>query len=277
MFPAWILSGMEAKDDASQKDVWRKYAIDTSAAFASALMRSPELAAGNPIPRYEWAVIRTKRELARHSPKSKFRYRVAFVDSPAQLRDELHEPNRPINDLIPSDLRPAIALHGLGGAGKSRILQVLFSRIHDLGRKPILLNLKQYSLLGEEHPDTIVGAALKPLSVVDAILRVSSAPTVSRSDLHQLARRAGDVVVLVDGLNEIARDARLFLLDFLRSLLRTSRVRLLVTDRFGPSDDLAAFQRARVEPLELEFVRRTLQGRFSASRYKALSSATLRL
>src|SRR5574341_275727 len=75
-----------AKDDPTQKDVWRSYAIDASAAFASALLRSPELAAGNPLARYMSRVRRAKVAFTRNAPTVKFRYRIKFIDSPTQLR-----------------------------------------------------------------------------------------------------------------------------------------------------------------------------------------------
>jgi hypothetical protein len=114
----------------------------------------------------------------------------------------------------------------------------------DAGMCPVVLDLRKYAIEGR-HPQGAESSA----NLLADIMRVGSVPRRTPHELERLAKEAR-LTVLVDGLNEISREARTALIDYLANLRKEGTCYSLVTDRFGPPESFPGFSHATVDKLD---------------------------
>lgn len=251
------------KDATGSKDAWREYATQSSAAFALEVLSHLPAAEGQLAPQHMQEVMRVLRRFERESPQPTFVYKVSKAASYSQLRRGLFEAEAlDIETLLPDDAAPAILLHGGGGAGKTRICQLLVGLTVDDGRQPVLINLKRYRAGSPETERSFD---------FDDLLSDTTVPRRTHDELRRLARDVG-ITVIVDGLNEIGREERQELLAFLQGLHDDGTCFILATDRLGPEVVEETFIHHLVERLAPEAARSVYDEAFGDDGYAQLDA-----
>ena len=235
------------KDEPGKKDQWRRYAAEAAAAFVIELIQ--RFAAHTSV--LVGDHMRDCNRLAplfREGPRPTFPVTVSRAESYSQLRAEIYDhPHQNPTSLIPNDDTPAVALHGGGGTGKSRILKWIFATVLDDGYCPVLVDLKEYARnpANQIHSDD---------DLLEQILIVGTRPRRSVQELEKLAQERG-LVVIIDGLNEVSRQVRTTLIAFFQKLNKDgSKCYQLVSDRFGASDSIDHFSHWAADRLDSEAV-----------------------
>ncbi len=263
----------QEKDVLGKKDLWRVYAAEAAAAFTIALIRRFELQEESDLlSQHRQEVIRIAQNFERDIPKPSFTYKVSRSRSYAFLKEGVYDlRSQELSVLIPDAATPAIALHGGGGTGKTRIIKSLISRLIDAELCPVLVDLRRYSIECEGWQER---GGLG--SLIRDILLAGSIPRRTARELERLTKKAR-LVVLIDGLNEVPREARTILVDYFQGLRREGTCYLLVTDRFGPWEFSGTFSHAAVDKLDLNAVKAVFDSEFGAGSFEQLAERLRRI
>lgn len=240
-------AGNASKDSPEGKDAWRKYSAEAAAAFAVAFIRRFEHP-NKSMPLMSQFLSKcheSSEAIARSLPVPAFDHKVAWADSYSQLRlSRFSGFSTQMADLLPSDLKPDVALHGGGGGGKTTVLLGLFRSALDRGLLPIILDLKKYGS-SSSRPKTSASES----TLTNNVVSLGSIPKCTWSELQGLAS-TNKLLVMVDGLNEVPKETRAILVRDLISLRVLGQCYVLVTDRLAVSDSVETFQHARLEALD---------------------------
>jgi hypothetical protein len=269
--------GTAEKDARGQKDLWRTYAAEAAAAFTVGLIRRFELA--------DEAAVTHMREVRRVSalleaaaPVPKFEYTVRWGESYGALRAQerssgVHIRGSEPESLIPHAGRPLVALHGGGGTGKTRILQSLIPKLLKSDICPLLVDLKLYTRSLAAAQASV--ADTQP-EIVRHVLATASVPRRTVGEIERLVRDL-EVVVLIDGVNEVSARVRTAILDHFQLLRHRGQCYILAADRFGPLETLPTFSHAAVDRLGDDFVRDVLDRTLGRGTYETLDPALRRI
>jgi predicted alpha/beta hydrolase family esterase len=147
-----------------------------------------------------------------------------------------------------NDLR-RILIHAAGGSGKTAIMCAMSEEAVKNGQVVFFLDLKTWST-GETLSESF--------DIHDLVDSFSVAG--SFSDFHKALQTETDVVLLVDGLNEVYGPISETILKIIDKLIRDyRRLRVIVADRMNPHADIR-FIRGTVDPLAETEILRLLQG-----------------
>jgi nucleoside phosphorylase len=265
------------KDKVEEKDAWRKYSAQASAAFAVALIDEFDFETMPSLIEklfrdVENEVVKIFKE---DVPDYKFEYSVSLAESYTLLKQGLFKTEHmPITRLIPGAGRPTVILHGGGGAGKTNIVKRLVGMCFDNGLSPVFLDLKSY--VGKNKSDL---ESQNPDELVRNIIVNASIPSLKRLTIEELAEAEElKLVVIVDGLNEIPRAARNALGEYLISLhSENSTCYLLATDRLGSAEDTQVFTHYCVDDLDSNVVENAYDSIFGPGSFEALQTKTRKI
>lgn len=255
------------KDIASEKDLWRKYASQSAAAFTVSLIRRFELEYDALILEHMKEVKEVVRVFERDAPIPSFTYKISRAQTYSQLKTGAYEfSSQDPSVLIPNEALPAIVLHGGGGTGKTRIVHSLLAQVVASGDHPVLLDLRKYSVEGEQGKKSQDKDTL-----IEEIISAASIPRRTPREIERLAKE-GHLIIMIDGLNEVTREVRSVLVDYVRTLRKNGTCYLLVTDRFGTGDSLETFHHAVVDRLDPTEVRTLFNGVFGSGAFEHLDT-----
>ncbi len=233
------------KDEAGEKDSWRTYAAQAAAAFTVALIRRFELDYNALILEHMREVKSIAQVFERDAPRPLFTYKVSRAQTYSQLKAGAFDfISQDPSVLIPNDALPAIALHGGGGTGKTRIVHSLLAQVIDVGLHPVLLDFRKYSLESEQ------GQKIEDKDVlIQEIILAASVPRRMPKEIERLAQE-GRLVVIIDGLNEVAREVRSALVGYAGTAYAGhaapgSNQRLFPGGRQGADERLLRFRRTK--------------------------------
>jgi len=255
------------KDVVSKKDLWRPYASQSAAAFTVSLIGRFELEYDALILEHMREVKEVVRVFERDTPLPPFTYKVSRAQTYSQLKMGAYEfLSQNPSVLIPNGALPAIVLHGGGGTGKTRIVHSLLAQVVASGDHPVLLDLRKYSVEGEQGKKSQDKDTL-----IEDILSAASVPRRTPREIERLAKE-GHLVIMIDGLNEVTREVRSALVDHVRALRKNGACYLLVTDRFGAGDSLETFHHAVVDRLDPTEVRTLFNEVFGTGAFEHLDA-----
>lgn len=235
-----------AKDATAVKDLWRDYACDAAAAFTAELISRFELPTGDLLDDHLASAEAAVREFNAAAPQPEFPYTLSLAGSQSALKREMFDEERaPLVRLMPNDAQRYIALHGGGGAGKTRLAWWVVRQALQAGLCPVLLDLRNYGIASGSPADDGEGGDPAEL---DRVVSANTIPRRTSRELRALAQETR-LFVVVDGFNEIPRELRTRLLDHLLGLGTVGECYVLVTTRPGLPDNLRQFHHVRVDKL----------------------------
>lgn len=250
---------------ASKGDLWRAYACQLSAGFLVTVIARYDRPGGDLLIRH----VRECEELAAEIkeddvPRPDFQYKIRTAASFSQLRHgTFYEGEKDRSALIPSARHQTVALYGGGGTGKSTVAQRLFCDVLKADDIPVLLDLKRFS---QEYIDGGDG------ETIDSIIQIASSPRRTAAEIEKLASQ-GDLVLLIDGANEVAKTALALLVSFCRELRRGPGCRSVWMNRMTPIEDLMPEPlHATVTAIPPEVAEKCFDDRFGQGKFRALSS-----
>jgi nucleoside phosphorylase len=279
--PCLVIKGVQDRSDSTkdalgEKDLWRRYACDAAAALTARVISKTVVAEPISVEHYRATVGSVVRRFGKAAPLPPFQFTANTAETYDRLRaGALRSENEGIDSLIPSDVTPLVALYGGGGAGKSTILRRLFSGIHAQVRSPVLIDLTEYkkrAASGKRSKQRRRRADGRGPGLVERVLEASM-PRLSKRQLEGVARRTGRLVLLLDGLNEVSREARNAILNYCLQLHRGMRAHVLVTDRFGSGEGLEAFLATAVNLLPANIVEAQYDEKFGRGTFGELDES----
>jgi nucleoside phosphorylase len=264
-------AGNASKDATGSKDSWRSYSVAAAASFAVAFLKRFEHP-NKSMPLMSQFLLRSRESseiIAKNMPSPTFSYKIAWADSYSQLRlSRFSGYSNQMADLLPTDLKPDIALHGGGGGGKTTVLRGLFRLALERGLLPIILDLKKYGS-GFKNP------RLQPSeeNLTSSVVSLGSIPKCTWSDLQNLAS-TNKLLVMVDGLNEVTKEVRATLIQHLVALRSLGECYILATDRLAVSDSVETFQHAKLEALDTGQTEAIIDAELGKGTFSKLGCAT---
>lgn len=246
-----VVKAVQDHADHAKGDTWRRYAIDCAAAFVVELVGRIHALHQSVLASYRDSVEEALDSLARDAPGPRFEYTLCGASSYEELRRGVCSKGHDIEDVLPGPAAPLMMLHGGAGAGKTQVVRRLAGICYDKGYSPVYLDLGRYAL--EASPDD---RSLEGQDLLEHVLALGLMPKMDASTLEGLAL-ATQLVLIIDGLNEVTAAVRDSLFEFVRGLRRGSKAKcyVLATDRLG-SGSPHEYRHFKVELLDANTVHR---------------------
>lgn len=172
--------------------------------------------------------------------------------------------------LSPSDLLNqsgwrALLLHAPGGSGKSTFVKTLATKAIEKQIITFLLDLSVGCQIGDLDDDDLIYLLLDECSIHGG-----------SSIFHSALQDESEVILIVDGLNEIYGDMSYRILKALEKMVRcNTSLRVVVADRMNPNEGIN-FMRATINPLTESEIRKVLPpsmlSNLSSAQWHLLSS-----
>jgi nucleoside phosphorylase len=262
--PFLVVKAVQDHGTSKKDDRWRAYAAQASAAFTLSLIRKFELKSAELFSEHKKEVMQYAHSFERDAPQPPFTYTVSRASSYSLLKEGIYElPSQDPISLIPNDDSPAIALHGGGGTGKSRIVRSLIGSFVDKDLYPIFLDLRRYT--ASKHDPN----GSDPITFIRDLL-TCAVPRRTCEELEHLVQQVR-LAVVIDGLNEVSSEKRVALVQYFQRMHKEGSCYMLVTDRFGPLEPLETFSHAAVDRLQPETVRTLFDVKFGAGSFEQLN------
>jgi nucleoside phosphorylase len=248
------------KDGRTTKDEWRAYACDASASFVVELIRRFDVPTTDLIETHITEATAAVRDFFHAAPGPAFSYTVSIAGTPSALKQEMFSQQAVgLEYAVPNDAQRFVALYGAGGAGKTRVAWWIVQRGLATGSCPVMLDLNSYAApIPGTMPDVL------------ANLLLATVPRRSASELTRLAAETR-LLFVIDGLNEVSRELRTAVLDFVEELNRAGRCFVLLTTRAGLPEKLARFHHLRLDKLAVDEVQAVFDRRFGTSSFVKLA------
>jgi hypothetical protein len=274
--PALIVKGVqddasEAKDESGAKDLWRAYAAHAAAIFAREVVRRHSFVTRRLEPSLDPDIARVAAEFRDLDSEQAFAYSLSISETYGELRRGVFARRKqPLSVLKPTDASPCVSLHAGGGAGKSRIIRRLFAEAAASKEwpRPMLIDLKLVRRTGLSE--------LGGRQVLSRVASTATAPRRTLAEVEEIVRAGVPLLLIVDSVNEVSKEARTVLSDWYEELRLLGRVYLLAADRTGSATSFPATSFATVDLLDPLAVRTAIDSHLGSGAYDSIASDEVR-